>query len=84
MSDMPVSAHPGTLSPRNIDTKVYRVVLPLPGQGLPSPGAEMRVWAQGEVYINVNGGLRPIAMSQIGEWLANGMIELWTEKGETP
>lgn len=69
----------GTVSPRNIDTKVYRVVHPLPGQGLPSPGARLAVWPQGEVYVNLNGGLRPVTLAQVGDWLKDGLIEVWVD-----
>jgi hypothetical protein len=79
------TAKGGSISPRNIDTKVYRVVHPLPGQGLPGPGARLAVWPQGEVYgVNINGGLRPIKITEIAEWRAAGLIEPWVEDEAIP
>lgn len=81
MSETAIS---GSISPRNIDTVVYRVVRPLPAQGMPGPGAELRVWPQGEVYASVNGCLRPITMGEVGEWLAEGLIEPWGKSATVP
>lgn len=83
MSDLP-AAEPsagGGIAPRNIDTVVYRVVHPLPAQGMPGPGARLAIWPQGEVFgVNVNGALRPIKVSDIGDWLVEGLIEPWVEE----
>lgn len=65
----------GTISPRNVDTVTYKVVSELPYANLPKPGERMAVWEQGEVFVNVNGGLRPIRNSEIDEWEKEGMIE---------
>lgn len=87
MSDLPATetGTGGGIAPRNIDTKVYRVIHPLPAQGMPGPGARMAIWPQGEVFgVNVNGALRPIKVSDIGDWLIAGLIEPWVEEPSVP
>ena len=82
MSDIPASSHPGTLSPRNVDTVSYRVVqiidkLPL------GVGETFSAWAQGEVFACVSGlGLGIIKNGEIEDWEAAGLIV--REKPLTP
>lgn len=75
MSDIPASAHPGTLSPRLIDTVHYRVIEALPIPGIAPVGGRFSAWAQGETFANVSGvGLGPVRNSDIEVWLSSGMI----------
>ena len=76
MSDaVPASAHPGTLSPRNVDTVHYRVIRTLPKDIAPV-GGTFSAWAQGEVFACVSGiGLGPVRNSDIEEWREAGLIE---------
>ena len=76
MSDeLPLSAHPGTISPRNVDTVHYRVVTAvdkLPGVAV---GQTFSAWPQGETFACVSGiGLGPIRNSDIAGWLEAGSI----------
>lgn len=76
MSDGPVieSSHPGTLSPRIIDTLTYRVLKPLPKEVAPV-GGTFTSWPQGEVFACVSGlGLGPVRNADILDWLERGLI----------
>jgi len=75
MSDEPsISAHPGTLSPRIVDTLTYRVLKPLP-KPVAEVGGTFTAWAQGEVFASVSGlGLGPVRNAEILEWLEAGLI----------
>lgn len=74
MSDIPASPPPGSLSPRNIDTVLFRVVAELGQPGLPV-GAHFAWWPQGEVFGHVSGlGLGLVKNSQILEWETAGKI----------
>lgn len=75
MSDEPTSAHPGTLSPRNIDTVTYKVL----GDGTKLPfaiGETFSAWPQGEVFACVSGiGLGVVKNGEIEEWVKAKLIE---------
>lgn len=73
--DTPVSAHPGTLSPRNIDTVRFRILSELPYPELGRPGDGLAWWPQGETFANLNGCLRAIRNTDILEWEAAGKLE---------
>lgn len=77
MSDeLPTSSHPGTLSPRNIDTVHYRVIRDLPVPGFGPAGSIFSAWPQGETFACVSGiGLGPVKNSDIASWLEAGLIE---------
>ena len=84
MSDIPATAHPGTLSPRNVDTVHYRVIRTLPKDIAPV-GGTFSAWAQGEVFACVSGiGLGPVKNSEIDEWEAAGLIERISGAAESP
>jgi hypothetical protein len=73
--DLPLSAHPGTISPRNVDTVHYRVLAKLPKDIAPV-GGRFSAWPQGEVFACVSGiGLGPVKNSDIADWLEAGLIE---------
>lgn len=75
MSDIPASTHPGTLSPRYIDTVTYRIKSPLCAKVGPV-GGTFSAWPQGEVFACVSGvGLGPVKNSEIAGWLEDGLIE---------
>ncbi len=64
-----------SLSPRNTDTLVYRVLKALPVDGIAPVGGTFTAWAQGEVFACVSGvGLGPVKNSDIAGWLDSGMI----------
>lgn len=65
----------GPLSPRNIDTVVYTVIGELPYPNLPKPGERLVFWPQGEVFANLNGGLRSVRNAEVAEWEAAGLIK---------
>lgn len=74
MSDINTS-HPGTLSPRNVDTVRYTVVKPLPNAKMPKVGELLETWPQGEFYAFVTGvGLAACRNSDIAEWVAAGRL----------
>ncbi len=71
-----ISAHPGLLSPRNIDTLFYLVTKELPN-GIISVGTYFSAWPQGETFANVSGlGLGPVKNSDIERWEEEGRITL--------
>lgn len=68
------SATPGSLSPRNTDTVVYRVAKPLPREVYPV-GAVFSAWAQGEKWAHVSKlGLGIVTNGEIADWEKAGMI----------
>lgn len=75
MSDTPTSAHPGSITTRNVDTVLYSVIKALPRPGLYDVGAKIRAWPQGEVWACVNiHGLGVIRNAELDEWEAAGLI----------
>lgn len=71
--DVPASAHPGCLSPRDIDTRRYRVLKEIPLAI--AVGDTFSAWPQGEVFANVNGLLSVTRISDIEEWEAQKLVE---------
>ena len=68
--------HPGIISPRNIDTRRYRVVQPLPNEHMPKVGEILETWPQGERFAFVTGaGLGRCTNGDIAEWLESGLLE---------
>ncbi len=64
-----------SLSPRNTDTLVYRVLRALPVDGIAPVGGTFTAWAQGEVFACVSGvGLGPVKNADIASWLESGTI----------
>ena len=75
MSDTPISTHPGTISPRNIDTRRYRVVKALPNPKMPAVGDVLETWPQGETFAFVTGvGLGVCRNADIAEWIESGAL----------
>lgn len=69
------TTHPGTLSPRNVDTVRYRVVKSLPNAKMPKVGELLETWPQGETYAFVIGvGLAACRNSDIDEWVTAGLL----------
>jgi hypothetical protein len=78
MSTETAPAWRDTFSPTiNSDTLEYKVKYQLPYDYLPKPGERMRIWQQGEKFVNINGGLRPIIMTDVREWEQAGLIVRW-------
>lgn len=74
--DLPLSSHPGTLSPRNVDTVTYKVLQELPIAGIAPVGGRFTSWPQGMVFACVSGvGLGPVTNGDILSWMESGMIE---------
>lgn len=85
MSDEATSPAPnaGSLSPRNTDTVVYRVLKELPIAGIAPVGKVFSSWPQGEVFACVSGvGLGPVRNSDVALWEESGLIV--REKPLTP
>lgn len=68
-----------TLSPpRNIDTREYRVKVPCNLAGWEFlPGDVVRIWPQGEKFVNMNGLLCSVTMRDVAEWLQAELIVAW-------
>lgn len=79
MSDIAeTSAHPGTISPRDVDTRTYRVLKPLPKEveDIAPVGGTFSAWAQGEVFACVSRvGLGRVRNSDIAAWVEAGIVE---------
>lgn len=74
--DLPLSSHPGTLSPRNVDTVTYKVLQELPIAGIAPVGGRFTSWPQGMVFACVSGvGLGPVTNGDILVWVESGIIE---------
>lgn len=75
MSDDLPATHPGSLSPRDIASHLYRVVRELPRAGLPAVGEVFQAWPWGETFAHLR-GLGPVARNaEIADWLSAGLIE---------
>lgn len=77
MSDVATtSAHPGSISSRNIDTTTYRVLKPLPIDGIAHVGGTFRAWPYGEAIAWVLGPGPVCSNGDLRGWVEDGTIEV--------
>jgi hypothetical protein len=68
-----------TLSPRNVNTIEFRVkrAFEIDGSRYVEAGDKLKVWPQGETYLNINGRLTAFTADDISAWIAAELIVPW-------